>query len=498
MKRQTKTLIAVLGVFVLLCGALAAVLLTDPGEGTEETSEAESEPESISLVAREYAELVSVSVQGVGELYAVGTGDATTEIPALSGLPVNAGSLAYIAKYATTMTAQREIDASAGLEEFGLADNSGTPVVTVKYTDGAEVTLRIGDEVPAASPSSNYVLFDGKVYTMYHAHLKYFLMEPKEYLDTDITPTSSDSSTGNYLYELVSMTVGGRRLEEPFIVYAAGAEDDSSASVFTADVISAGGEIYPMASDTCLKLIYSPFDLDAADIVSYFSTDEDLAACGLDDPWATVDLQATYVGDGTGEEKPVHFKLLASEPDADGRVCVMIEGVPVIYAIDEPTGDSWYRADYRDYVSSYMLMPSVSDVDELSLETPDGDFVFGIQHGEAGSFLTADAWSSYPGTPSSAVLSDAATFSAFYETLVGAENDGWAEVPADTELVSVLKVTYRYADGEDTLEFFEGPARQNYVAVNGTVHFVIRSSYTESVIAAASALMTGSGASESS
>ncbi|HXK77221.1 MAG TPA: DUF4340 domain-containing protein, partial [Oscillospiraceae bacterium] len=419
------------------------------------------------------------------------------EIPALEDLPVNAGSLAYIAKYATTMTAQREIDASAGLEEFGLADSDDAPVVTVKYTDGAEVTLRIGDEVPAASPSSNYVLFDGKVYTMYHAHLKYFLMEPKEYLDTDITPTSSDSSTGNYLYELVSMTVGGRRLEEPFTVYAADT-DSSSASVFTADVISAGGETYSMASATCLKLIYSPFDLDAADIVSYFSTDEDLAACGLDDPWATVDLQATYIGDGTEEETPVHFKLLASEPDTDGRVCVMIEGVPVIYAIDEPTGDSWYCADYRDYVSSYMLMPSVSDVDELSLETPDGDFVFGIQHGEAGSFLTADAWSSYPGTPSSAVLSDAETFSVFYETLVGAENDGWAEVPADTELVSVLKVTYRYADGEDTLEFFEGPARQNYVGVNGTVHFVIRSSYVESVIAAAASLMTGSETSESS
>ncbi|HXK78435.1 MAG TPA: hypothetical protein PKY19_08155, partial [Oscillospiraceae bacterium] len=78
MKRQTKTLIAVLGVFVLLCGALAAVLLTDPGDGVEETSESESESESISLVAREYAELVSVSVKGAGELYAVGTGDATT------------------------------------------------------------------------------------------------------------------------------------------------------------------------------------------------------------------------------------------------------------------------------------------------------------------------------------------------------------------------------------------------------------------------------------
>ena len=496
MKRQTKTLIAVLGVFVLLCGALAAVLLTNPGDDAEEPAESESEAESIPLVAREYSELVSVSVKGAGALYAVGTGDATTEIPALEGLPVNAGSLAYIAKYATTMTAQREIDASAGLDAFGLADDDG-PVVTVKYTDGAEVTLRIGDEVPAASPSSNYVLFDGKVYTMYNAHLKYFLMEPKEYLDTDITPTSSDSSTGSYLYELVSMTVGGRRLAEPFIVSAAD-PGSSSAAVFTADVISVGGEVYPMASDTCLKLIYSPFDLDAADIVSYFSTGEDLAACGLDDPWATVDLQSTYVGDGTGEEKPVHFKLLASEPDADGRVCVTVEGIPVIYAIEEPAGDSWYCADYRDYVSSYMLMPSVSEVDELSLETPDGDFKFGIQHGEAGSFLTADAWSSYPDTPSSAVLSDAETFSAFYEMLVGAENDGWAEIPADMELVSVLKVTYRYADGEDTLEFFEGPARQNYVGVNGKVRFVIRSSYAESVIAAAAALMSTAGGPESS
>lgn len=497
MKKQTKTLITILGVFVLLCGALAAVLLTEPGEGAEESSESESEADSIPLVAREYAELVSVSVKGAGELYAVGTGDATTEIPALSGLPVNAGSLAYIAKYATTMTAQREIDASAGLDEFGLADDDD-PVVTVKYTDGAEVTLRVGNEVPTASPSSNYVLFDGKVYTMYHAHLKYFLMEPKEYLDTDITPAYSDSSTGNYRYELVSMTVGGRRLAESFHIYTAGTDDDSSATVFTADVISAGGEIYPMASDTCLKLIYSPFDLEAADIVSYFSTDEDRAACGLDDPWATVDLQATYVGDGTEEEKSVHFKLLASEPDASGRVCVTVEGIPVIYAIDEPTGDSWYCADYKDYISAYMLMPSIFKVNEIAVETPDGDFKFGIQHGETGSFLSADGWSSYPGTPSSVVLSDADSFTSFYETLISAQNDGWAEVSADTELVSVLKVTFSYSDGEDTIEFFEGPARQNYVGVNSQVHFVIRSSYAESVISAAATLMNGVEASESS
>ncbi len=486
MKKQTKTLIAVFGALLLLCGALAALLLTGPGADTEEPLESGPESEAIPLVERELSELVSVSVEGAGGLYAVGNGDGVS-IPALEGLPVNAGSLASAAKYATHMTARREIDASAGLAQFGLSEGSG-PVVTVKYADGAEIKLLVGNSVPAASPSSSYVLFGGKVYTMYSAHLKYFLMKPADYLDTDVTPAAYDAGTGSYLYELVSMTVGGRRPAAPFSVRAAGAD---SPSLFTADVISSGGEDYPMASESCLDLIYSPFGLKATAIVSYFSTEADLAAYGLDDPWATVDVNATYLGDGAEEEKPVHFKLLASGPDAAGRVCVMLEGIPVIYAIEEPVGDSWYCADYRDYISPYLLMPSVSDVEELSLETPRGDFTFGIEHGETGSFLAANARSSYPGAPSAASLSGAEAFASFYETLVGAKHDGWAEVPAGTALRSVLKVTFRYADGEDTVEFFEGPARQNYVGVNGNVRFVIRSSYAESAVAAAAALMCG-------
>ncbi|HNW05159.1 MAG TPA: DUF4340 domain-containing protein [Oscillospiraceae bacterium] len=493
MKKQTKTLIAVFGALFLLCGALAALLLTGPGTDAGETpagesSESASASESISLVQRDYAELASVSVEGAGGLYAVGTGGASAEIPALEGLPVNAGSLASIAKYATRLTAQREIDASAGLAQFGLTEGGG-PVVTVSYTDGAEAVLRVGSSVPAASPSSNYVLFDGKVYTMYSAHLKYFLMEPADYLDTDITPAAYDSGTGGYLYELVSMTVDGRRPAAPFGVRAADPDADPSATLFTADVISSGGEDYPMSSENGLKLIYSPFGLKATAIVSYFSTEADVAAYGLDNPWATVEVNAAYLGDDEGREKTVHFKLFASGPDAAGRVCVMLEGIPVIYAIEEPVGDSWYRADYRDYISPYLLMPSISEVEEIAMETPQGNFAFGIEHGETGSFLAANARASYPGAPSSATLSDAETFASFYETLIGAQNDGWAEVPADATLLSVLKVTFRYADGEDVIEFFEGPARQNYAGVNGKTRFVIRSSYAESVVAAAVALM---------
>lgn len=487
MKRQTKTLVAVLGVFLLLCGALAALLLTDPGADAEKPSESGPESEAIPLVERELSELVSVSVEGAGGLCAVGAGDAAS-IPMLEGLPLNEGSLASIAKYATRMTARREIDASAGLAQFGLSEGSG-PVVTVKYADGAEIELLVGNPVPAASPSSNYVLFGGKVYTMYSAHLKYFLMEPADYLDTDITPAAYDAATGSYLYELVSMTVDGRRPAAPFGVRAAGA--DASPALFTADVISSGGEDYPMASESCLDLIYSPFGLKATAIVSYFSTEADLAAYGLDNPWATVDVNAINPGDGAEEEKPVRFKLLASGPDAAGRVCVMLEGIPVIYAIEEPVGDSWYCADYRDYISPYLLMPSLSEVEEISMETPRGDFIFTIEHGETGSFLAANARSSYPGAPSSASLSGAEAFASFYETLVGAKRDGWAEVPAGTALRSVLKVTFRYASGEDTVEFFEGPARQNYVGVNGNVRFVIRSSCAESAVAAAAALMRG-------
>ena len=64
------------------------------------------------------------------------------------------------------------------------------------------------------------------------------------------------------------------------------------------------------------------------------------------------------------------------------------------------------------------------EISRAAMETPQGNFAFGIEHGETGSFLAANARASYPGAPSSATLSDAETFASFYETLIGAQNDG--------------------------------------------------------------------------
>lgn len=484
MGKQVKILIALCGVFVVLVGATLWFVL-GPGKedsASEETSSA-AESTSITLVARDYADFASVS-SSTG-FYAEGDGNGSAVIPALDGVPQDSTKLEYIARFATNITGQQEMSTEDGLSKYGL-DDASCSNVTITYTDGSTSVLKIGADVPGAETSSNYVLYDGRVFVMYNMHIRYFVSDPTEFVDTSITAENYDSAASAYVYETESIDIS--YAESSLTVNYS--EDGSAITpiLYTKYSLTSlpAEKVFAADTDASCDLIDSAFGLSGT--VAAYASDVsglDLAAFGLDEPFCTVSVSATGVSEENSGAK-YSFTLLASAAH-DGKIYVMLEGRPVVYELDLTDSLLWYSCAENTLYAKKLLVPQVDDTAKVTLETPDGNIIFAVNRTD-GNVDSVDVLSTYKtATGTASITGD--DFTAIFDTLTSAEQTEYCGelFPGGEGLpASVLKITYLYTDGESfTLELFEGQSRRLYATADGVTFWLVNSSFADSAIDAA-------------
>lgn len=476
MNKQVKILISLAAVFVLLCGGVAALLLTDgPEVSGGETS---SEPENTAVTLLQKAEAELVRIESSTGFYA--EYDPESEkltIPALEGLPLDESVLDYILRFAATVTGQREIEGGE-LSDFGITEES--PTVTITYSDGSTAVLKIGAGVPGTSTPSSYVLFEDRVYVMYDMHIRYFIAEPSEYISTQITPDNYDSSSGACLYKTKNLTFG---LTDKAFAINRNTDATSAAQFYTGYycLVPDGQNFAP--DDTVISNVSDSLFGMTGEVAAFASYENelDLEAFGLWENYLTAAVTAVGI---TDDSEVLTFCVDASQP-AEGKIYLHVRGSNVVYSIDEENAPLWYKSELSDFYAEKIFVPALENVGKLTFETPEYTLLFSINRDGGGNIENADVLKTEGNENVSAVISST-DFSAFFDLLTKTKQYGTAQISEGEALSPVLRITVEYSDGtKETLELNAGPALQVYASVNGGAPWLLKSDYAEGLLESA-------------
>ncbi|MGN0628219.1 MAG: DUF4340 domain-containing protein [Oscillospiraceae bacterium] len=476
MNKQVKILISLAAVFVLLCGGVAALLLTDVPEASDVETSSGPESAALTLLQKEETELVSIeSSTGFYAEYDAESGKIV--IPSLSGLPLDEDVLGYLARFSVNITGQQEINGGE-LSDYGITENS--PTVTITYSDGSTAVLKIGSGVPGASTPGSYVLFEDRVYVMYDMHIHYFVAQPSEYISAQITPANYDSESGAYIYKVTGLQFSG-----PGGDFSIDAESGGlpSAQFHTGYCISLpGGNLCPADETVFTNAAESLFGMTGEVAAFALSEEElDLASFGLGSGSSTAALEAVGFSD---ESLSLSFTLLASNP-TEGKIYLHVLGSNVIYSVSESDAPLWYGCELSDFYAAEIFVPSIESTAKITLETPEYTVIFSINRDGSGNIENADVLKTEGGENASAVITST-DFSAFFNVLTKTKQYGAAQIPEGETPATVLKITVEYSDGTgETLELYEGPALQVYASVNGCAPWLLKSEYAEGLLEAA-------------
>lgn len=447
MKKQIR-LIAVALVCIILLGC-AWFLLSDD-DGAEETSAAPASEEKTVLWQQEKDAVKSVCVSNENGGYTALWENGALSVEALEGLPLDESAVSVVLSDAASVSAEQRIaDGESRLADFGLDRPAGE--VSVTFVDEKEFKLSLGSSVPGSEKASHYVRYDGSVYVVYDTYLKAFFYGEEDLISHQVTP-DYDSSSDSFVVENVS--VSGSGFPEAIALERVNSQQISGYQVNTYQLTAP--LTYPANASNMETYLYSFFNLTAEKVAAVRPEDAELAAYGLNEPWARVEL--TYK-DNEGVVQSLVFSLSEA---ADGSAYCMVDGVPAIYQCSMSDA-AWASMDVDALVSREVMAPSLRSLRSLSIQGENGETAVLELRMEDGS----DAYQVFCGGEEL----DVESFKNYYYTLISQSADEvlFDELPSTEAMKLLAVVTYEYQDEAqepDVVTYYQESERQLYVEIN--------------------------------
>ena len=469
MKKNTILLICLTTALAALGGAAALLLLTrpEPPPPKEAASmvpiyEFAAPVRSVELTAAGKAPFIVLNT-GDGEYQpenAGGAGDAV--IAGLEGFGLIPAKVSTLFMRAKGLSAAELLFEEAGDRAvFELAP----PRVRVKAVamDGEEAVFLIGKEAPGGA--GYYLSLEGRpeIYLVPSLVLDYFFLQPEELIN--LTVTSSEKAASDFDRLALSGSTCGTP-DGRIVVEAVG---DERIRMITFPVLH-------RVDYQILTALQNIFQLDASGIAAISPAPEDLDALGFDEPYAVVEALI-------GEES---FTLRYTRPDERGETYVMRDGVPLLYTVAS-ADTRWMGKNYFDMMEKYAFEPDIRDVRELVIETPDSADTFTLTYDDSRLTVTLN------GVREVGV----GDFRAFFQTLgrvsyeEGPGQPGGFPDSGSFDKAPSLRFIYRFADGgEQTVSFYKGPLRRDYLYVGDGPGYLVSSLSAERVLQELARLVT--------
>ena len=362
------------------------------------------------------------------------------------------------------------------LADYGLAEPEA--VVQITYTDGATRRLLIGAEEPV--DSGRYFMEEGgeQVLLMKGNRSIRFTMAPEKYIDFIIIPPEETSSP---LSELQDITFSGTSLEQPIVLKAVLPEREDlqtiglSFGALTHLVVEPG---LHEASATALSTIADQlFGLISEGIVAYNCTEEQLAAYGFDEPWLQIDFDYK-----NGKDAPVEPYCLRVCQDEEGYIATVNDEGIVYRILDQ----DFLHITYNDVVLRWFVSPFITDVEQLTITSPDAEYTYYMSGATAKELVVTDSQGN---------TLNSSQFSSLFNLTTSAASDGalLAEEPVlPDEPVLTIRYKYHNADkADDVLNFYDAGQRRLYVEVNGVCEASMRQNYLDVLLNACAAYSSG-------
>ena len=489
MKKQMKSLIIGLAAVLSLVGVLVALMFMPEKEEpvSSSSSAAPAQNTSVELLKLTMDDIVRIDVKNTEEYFFVRDPDAENEwiVEELKGLPKVKNAYSMLVLNMCNIKAQDTSEENASdLSAYGL--DKPVSIVTATMKDGTKHTVEVGNQAPGGS-GYTYVKMSGSntVYVVNTPDVNRMHQGKTDYISTDLIKVASTEQQPT----IIKLELSGDAHEDVIKIEPAETQvnetttsNNNSRIGFSSHIITEP-KLRDISVTVFADFATSLFATTAKSIEAYNVTEADLAQYGLDTPY--IHLMASYqemLTDAAGNAKTqngyINFKV--SEKDADGYFYLMRDDIPVVYKAFIGEAEytyNWHDVRYGDLASRLFVLPVLTSLDSVTVETPDGEYLFDLTMVGAG---TEDEKLNFHHNGKAI---NEKPFKKFYQVLIGAT----AEELVTEEITlgePLLTITYKYEDkthADDVVSYYEGPTRQVYVSVNGEVEFTTRSAFVDKV-----------------
>ena len=474
-------------VCAVLAIAVIILLLTAPKKASESASESGlSQPQSVAVTEKSADSVLSISVKNEFGSFTFSrktraTSDSEGAVAAsyywtseeLLGVGQSDSAVRSFVSGFSSLTAKSVVEENTdALEKYGLKEPRAT--VSITFDDNTEKTLIFGITNPA-NTATVYFSDGNKVMLANESSVSGAFGEIKGFANLLITKALGADEQVDYI------TITRKDLSEPVeIRYMSELETARSDEKYTVTTLNTHRFTSPYTAEINVskggRLCGGVCGLTMKECAYLEANEENLAKCGLTDPFCTVKFSYG------GEERTLLLgdkaKQIVSQSTSDtpelyevtGYYAVLA-GVPGIFVVSADAAP-WYSFNPADFVSARPLSPYIYGCESVEVTAFGKTYNFVINGEEKTVSLDGKAV-------------DGEKFKKLFEQLIGSVGEEVYTGESAEEPNLTVKFTYTddyaklYGARENTLGYANAGERKDIVLLDGKPIFKVRAVYAE-------------------
>ncbi|MDR2177187.1 MAG: DUF4340 domain-containing protein [Treponema sp.] len=467
-----KKLVFIAGMVILLTVLSIVLIFLKRETPAEDAADLPPLEYLINYRGDEFAGLASVTVHnGTGD-FSILPGDPPS-VPGWESLITSTYPLTRILDVCTGLVSQSLVaEDAADLSIYGLEPGRARVEITTNRGDAS--TLYVGNETP--DKNSVYARLEGssQVHQVGKWETDNLLLGLFDFVDKEVSPQLPDNGSGGFDFSEISLG-GTARPDGVIRVVPAGPEDASTKSRISSPyrIISPVEESLNL--DKGLPILQAISNIQADAVIARVSGPGDLAPYGLDTPYSTAAISGT-LGQGLGG-----FVLRASRAGADGNVYIYREGSELVYQV-AASKLTWLTASWWDLMDKMIILPFIDEVARIEVNGSRRQAVFDLS-GKEDELKVETAGAAL----------NTGDFRKYYQTLLSAIYDEYAEEKIPPGAAPVLEIVYHYRSGQtsDRVSFYPAGSRRVLSSLNGRRPFYTYEAYVEWVVNGLDSILQG-------
>lgn len=465
-------------VLVVLCAVLAVLLITAPESGNESgdlsnvnmsnvfdfTDDEDNMSPVIGTDVDKFAELVFTNENCS---YSITRNEDKWQVNGLGNVIPDDSLVKRSTEWLAGLMGTEIAHGASGdeLEQFGLKKPSAS--ILFKLNDGSELTLSLGIMNPRKKGSIYCMAGNGgEVFSVDYGYVDLAFSDPRYF--AELVMNAEDGQLDNVY---ISRRGAGTDFKIEYM-----SELDNLPDDITITTTNSYRFVEPIRAEVdsqraaALYLNLCGLRMNGCEFLE--KSEENLKACGLDDPLTTV--RFTY----NGEERLLLFgnEFTRESYGDDPMQCfyVILDDNEGIFSMEKRRA-VWCTFNVFDSVSKRLLSPYIYGCESVEITTPDGGYKFVVDE--------PNKWFLLDGKPV-----DSYEFRQLYSKLIGEVGDELCTETAKGEPVLIVKFNYteKYAaifgTSSDELRYSDNDGRRYAVTFNGKTLFKVNRIYVQGIV----------------
>lgn len=470
MKKNIRAIVIFGVIAVILAGLLILLTVTAPAE--EEKAD-DTAPASKLLYDKNPKDISKLTVKneyGEYEIIRIGEGDsATWTIMEIANMPMSSAQIGTLLESAGSVTSRKTVaEDPEDISIYGLTEPSA--VVTAAFSDSANTVRTITVGNPTPDESMRYITVDGDttVYAVYGSAVKCFLNDKNEVINKVVyTAKMAENAEDTTDYtQIKKITVKRSDLDYDFVVeYDVRLDDDSIITGNSSSYVVTSPVFRDLNPDKSSDFVGMIFGLTASGLGPLNPSEEELAACGIDESAARVTFE---INGGDVIRLVIGNEYINEDGKKAGRYAT-VNDAPLIYIFDE-SSLPWLTAKPLDIVTNMITSNYVFTIRSMDITGSGVNMGFTMTGSSNDDFEVK-----LNGTEA-----DKDKFKTFYQFILRMPSEEIYFEETDAE--PIVSINIKTADGGDLIELLPAEGRKAIIRLNGKTVYKCALAYVDRLL----------------